>query len=75
MITESDSASTIDLGRYYAILPSDGSLERQYQNAKVDYRGVEKGFTYNSGSNNEFLTVEQIRDLIKRNIDADFVAT
>ena len=75
MITESDSASTIDLGRYYAILPSDGSLERQYQDAKVDYRGVEKGFTYNSGSNNEFLTVEQIRDLIKRNIDADFVAT
>ena len=33
MITASDSFSTIDLGQYYAILPSDGSVQRQYRSA------------------------------------------
>ena len=30
MITASDSFSTIDLGPYYAILPSDGSVQAKY---------------------------------------------
>ena len=30
MITSSDSVSTIDLGSYYAILPSDGSVQQRY---------------------------------------------
>ena len=31
MITSSDSMSTIDLGKYYAILPSDGALKTKYK--------------------------------------------
>ena len=31
MITSSDSFSTIDLGDYYAILPSDGSVQKLYR--------------------------------------------
>ena len=31
MITESDSFSTIDLGAYFAILPSDGRLQQVYR--------------------------------------------
>ena len=44
MITSSDSFSTIDLGAYYAILPSDGSVLEQYKNAPVKFKAVEHGF-------------------------------
>ena len=37
MITSSDSPSTIDLGKYYAILPSDGSIHRAYKEKGINY--------------------------------------
>ncbi|MCB4412105.1 UDP-N-acetylglucosamine 4,6-dehydratase (inverting) [Synechococcus sp. MU1611] len=75
MITASDSFSTIDLGQYYAILPSDGSANGQYSNSGKAIKAVEPGFAYNSGSNPEFLTVEQIRDLIRKHVDPTFQPT
>ena len=71
MITSSDSISTIDLGKYYAILPSDRSVHRIYDDLKIKYSDVPQGFEYNSGENEEFLTVEEIRNLIKENIDSN----
>ena len=72
MITSSDSFSTIDLDSYYAILPSDGSLQRLYLDAGLPVNPVEPGFAYNSGTNSEFLTVEQLRYLIKEHVDNSF---
>ena len=72
MITASDSFSTIDLGNYYAILPSDGSLRRQYQAAGINAISVPKGFVYNSGNNTEFLDVDQLRSLIRKHVDPMF---
>ena len=72
MITASDSFSTIDLGRYYAILPTDGSVKMQYEAKGVPFKPVEPGFAYNSGSNTDFLTVEQLRDLIRKYVDKSF---
>ena len=72
MITASDSFTTIDLGFYYAILPSDGGLLQRYQQAGIPLRPVEPGFAYNSGSNPEFLTVEQLRELIREHVDPAF---
>ncbi|NTZ43427.1 UDP-N-acetylglucosamine 4,6-dehydratase (inverting) [Altererythrobacter sp. SALINAS58] len=68
MITASDSFNTVDMGDYYAILPgsADYTME-QY----CEHRGgemVEPGFAYNSGSNPDFLTVEQLRDLIENHV-------
>ena len=72
MITESDSFNTVDLGKYYAILPSaDSVLSEKY----LDREGVVKvpeGFCYNSGTNIDFLTVDEIRDLIKNQVDSNF---
>jgi UDP-N-acetylglucosamine 4,6-dehydratase/5-epimerase len=70
MITASDSYNTIDVGTYYAILPSDADMNKYLTtyNAKM----VEKGFTYNSGENNEWLSVEDLRHLIKTQVDPDF---
>jgi len=73
MITASDSGTTVDLGPYYAILPSSGSrtIEKYLeQRAAV---AVDTGFSYNSSTNPEFLSVEQIRKLILDHVDPDFV--
>ena len=73
MITSSDSFSTVDLNSYYAILPSDGSVKKNYERSKIDITPVPKGFSYNSGSNSEFLSVEQLRVLIREHVDHLFV--
>ena len=72
MITASDSFSTVDLGGYYAILPSDGSVQKMYEKADRLFEAVPQGFAYDSGSNPEFLTVEQIRELIRKHVNPDF---
>jgi UDP-N-acetylglucosamine 4,6-dehydratase/5-epimerase len=69
MITASDSLNTVDLGPYYAILPSAGEYLPE---AYLDGRGgtrVEPGFAYNSGTNPDFLTVDDLRGLIRRHVD------
>jgi UDP-N-acetylglucosamine 4,6-dehydratase len=72
MITASDSHNTIDIGDYYLILP------QTYRYTKEDYlkatNGVEVpiGFEYNSGANDEWVTVDEIRSLIKEHVDPDF---
>lgn len=69
MITSSDSLNTVDLGRYYAILPSGGNYSIAEYCAKTGAKLVEPGFSYNSGSNPHFLTVEELRKLIQTEID------
>lgn len=73
MITASDSFNTIDLGEYYAILPSDGRVQGRYAEAGMSSTAVPSGFAYDSGSNPEFLTVEQLRCLIREHVDPAFV--
>jgi UDP-N-acetylglucosamine 4,6-dehydratase len=72
MITASDSFSTVDLGAYYAILPSDGGLLARYQSEGRSFSTVEPGFAYNSGTNPDFLSVEQLRDLIREHVEPQF---
>jgi hypothetical protein len=64
MITASDSFNTVDLGRYFAILPSAGEHSVASYCKAHGGRPVEQGYSYNSGSNPEFLTVEQLQQLI-----------
>jgi len=72
MITSSDSFNTLDLGKYYAILPSSDSPLRSYYMTQTGVREVEQGFSYNSGTNTVFLTVDQIRALIREQVAPDF---
>lgn len=72
MITASDSFSTVDLGRYYAILPTDGVTLSAYQAAGIQAPSVPQGFAYNSGTNPDFLSVEQLRSLIREHVDPAF---
>jgi len=69
MITASDSFNTIDLGQYYAILPAVGIRNLEYYSKIMGGKPVPQGFAYDSGSNPDFLSVEQIRQLIREHID------
>ena len=74
MITPSDSFSTADLGRYFAILPSAGAHTVDSYCKAHGGKPVAPGFAYNSGTNKEFLTVEQLRALIRAHVDPNFAA-
>lgn len=68
MITSSDSPNTVDLGPYYAILPSgNADLIAEYC-ARQGVTMVPPGFAYNSGDNTDFLSVDALRDLIARHV-------
>lgn len=64
MITASDSSHTVDMGRYYAILPMGGGYTLSEYCEKMNAVPVPRGFSYDSGTNPEFLTQEELRNLI-----------
>ena len=66
MITSSDSLNTVDLGSYYAILPTWAQYTVDAYCKRCNAVPVEPGFFYNSGTNPDFLTVEQLRALIEK---------
>jgi len=68
MITASDSFNTVDLGRYYAILPSAGTLSVDAYVERCGGSRVKPGFSYNSGANDHFLTVDELRSLISTHV-------
>ena len=67
MITSSDSFTTYDLGKYFVILPQNPTWGLNSYIKKFKAKKVKEGFNYNSGQNKDFLTVEQLRSLIKYN--------
>ena len=77
MITSSDSYNTVDLGDYYAILPQKSRYSKY---SKEDYKevfgavDVPKGFSYDSGNNTEWETIESLRKLVKIHVDPNFKA-
>ncbi len=73
MITEMDSLLTAEFEKYFVILPT-------LHNWKVDdylthFKGnmVPSMFKYNSSNNNQWLTVEEIRELVKTQVDPNFI--
>lgn len=70
MITSSDSLNTVDLGSYYAILPMGAAFTPQDYCERTGAKLVAKGFTYNSGTNDQQLSVDQLRKLIVTHVDA-----
>lgn len=70
MITSSDSFNTIEFDKYYAILPSDANKEKYLKHFSA--WEVEKGFTYNSGTNKDWETIESMQEKIKKYVDPDF---
>jgi UDP-N-acetylglucosamine 4,6-dehydratase (inverting) len=74
MITSSDSFYTYDLGKYYAIIPSVPRWKVDDFVSHFNATKVPQGFRYNSGENTEWVSVEEIRNLIEEHIDPSFKA-
>jgi UDP-N-acetylglucosamine 4,6-dehydratase (inverting) len=72
MITASDSYVTYDLGKYYAILPTVPVWNMDEFVKTFQAEKVPEGYSYNSENNGEFLSVDQLRDLIRNNLDSNF---
>ena len=72
MITMSDSFNTWDLGKYYAILPQKTNFDLDDYVKHFNATKVEEGFSYNSGDNEEWETIETLRDHIKTYVDPNF---
>jgi FlaA1/EpsC-like NDP-sugar epimerase len=68
MITASDSYNTVDLGRYFAILSTSGENSVDPYLAKRPGTKVAPGFSYSSGTNDRFLSVDELRDLIRTHL-------
>ena len=72
MITSSDSFSTYDLGKYYAIIPQVPTWNLDDYKKIFNANPVKQGFQYNSGENKEWVGVEDLRKLIKEHVDPNF---
>jgi len=72
MITITDSINTIEFDDYFVILPStplwDTEKFRKESNGKHG-KYCAFGFSYNSGNNEIFLTVKELKELMDKNID------
>ena len=64
MITESDSYNTYDIGKYYAILPASNEFDKELFLKKHKALKVNEGFSYNSGTNSEWESVQSLKKLI-----------
>lgn len=76
MITETDALQTLQTDKHYIIVPmlyghAAADLMKRYAEAHGG-TPVPEGFSYNSGKNSEWLSVEQIRTLIQQHCDASF---
>ena len=60
LISNSDSQLTIDLGKYYLILPNK-NLYKRYKT----YNTLRKDFIYRSDLNQNFLNLSQLKKLIE----------
>ena len=71
MITSSDSYTTYDLGKYYAILPQTPVFKLADFVAHFNANKVTPGFQYNSGTNDAWVNAEDMRNLIRLHLNAD----
>ncbi len=63
MVTTEDSHTTYEYDRHFIVYPQMTWNDRQQPD--LSGRKVEEGFSYSSGSNTEWLSVEDIRKLLK----------
>jgi UDP-N-acetylglucosamine 4,6-dehydratase (inverting) len=71
MITQSDALNTIEFEDYYVILPSIRIWSKEKFINKSNFRKgrpCEEGFSYNSNTNQHFLSVNELKKLIEENV-------
>ena len=72
MITISDGYNTVDRGSYYAITPNRDLYIKRCLEENIAYKKAPNNFFYRSDLNKDFLSVQEIRDLIRAHVNKDF---
>ena len=72
MISETDSLNTVRIKDSYVILPHSPNWDLQNYMEVTNANKVPTGFSYNSGTNDDFLTIDEIRGLIRDHLDPTF---
>ena len=70
MITITDTLNTVEFDNYFVIMPNSDKLEWEKERFIKESNSstgsiCEYGFSYNSGTNKHFLSVNELRQLIK----------
>ena len=73
MITLTDGYSTIDLGKYFAILPASNTDMIEHYKSRYGATLARPGFSYNSRDNELFLSVSQLRALVEKHVACGLV--
>jgi FlaA1/EpsC-like NDP-sugar epimerase len=69
MITTADSYYTYDVGDYYVILPPKASNELLCSLEQSGCQKVPEGFHYNSGLNENWMSVEGLRKQVSEELE------
>lgn len=69
MITASDSYNSYDIGKYYVILPTVPRFSLHEYIKENNAIKVKEGFSYTSDKNDHWIKTEEIRHLIKENLN------
>ena len=72
MITETDGLNTIEFERYFVITPSARLWDPEDYCKAFNGKRCDYGFKYSSGNNTEWLSVERLRELIRKHVDPSF---
>lgn len=72
MITETDALNTIEFENYFVILPSMEIFDKEkfrLESNSEPGKYCQLGFKYCSGTNERFLTVQELKDIIQNNLN------
>ncbi len=72
MITSTDAINTIEFDSYFVILPSTPLWDVNRFRESFDGKMCEPGFSYCSATNSDWLTINDIRNLICAHVDPGF---
>ncbi len=72
MITSTDALNTVELHKYFVMLPSIKLWDVELFRSNFGGVFCKSGFSYNSADNTEWLSVEEIREMIKLHLDPNF---
>ena len=72
MITVSDAINTYDTGKYYVILPQKPIFDKEKFIKHFNAKKVDENFSYNSGDNNDWESINSLRSLVKKYVDPNF---
>lgn len=73
MITTTDALNSVEFEGHFVILPSISLWDIEEFTRRFSGTPCRAGFAYNSGTNGEWLSVDQLRQLITEHVDPEFI--